>query len=308
MLKKQSDDKEREFTIVGGGAIGYEYSLNQLLKRHHNNYHKLAFIGVDFNEKTYSEPILEMLSKASYISTRSESQSNKLRNLTGLSTIQHYPDLAFSLNTQEYRNKRKKIPAINEKANVFLNLVPLYSSFKNNRLIPFKQYELERSDVYPNLKIIQKNYELFFRRIATDYIKNGHIVNSWSFTPADYLYAKFVLKGINVTHLPYQPNPRKLTEVIQKNDIAVTTRLHATIFSFRSGAGVIPMAYSRKNEELLSQFGFQPTEYLKLEDLMIDPNNQNKVLLANEVDLFEMEKLSRIGIEKGINALINSNS
>lgn len=293
---------EREYVIVGGGAIGYENSLLELIKRHGNNYKKVAFMGVDFNSSFYSAESIELINKASFVSTRSKSQAEKLKELTGRLDIYSQPDLAFSFQRKQYEQLRKS--KSNSSKKLFINVLPLYALFNNGIVKPINTYKTERPEIFENFLSIQQNYKTLIINEVNKAIQEGLEVFSWSFTPMDEAYAKFLLNGLNVNHLSYNPNPSKLIGTITPMDEVISTRLHATIFALRSGAQVKPIAYARKNEELLKEMGFNKTDYLNAEDLIELDKLPKITLKPEEKVLNKMEQNSHDMILKGINILL----
>lgn len=295
---------ERNYVIVGGGAVGYENSLFEIINRYHLNYKKVAFIGVDFNSNNYSEQSIEMLKKVSFISTRSKSQAENLKQLSGRSIVYNQPDLAFSFQRDLFEKVRNKTEKNTKK--LFVNVLPLYAMFNKGLISPLNQYKDERPEIFENFLKIQQNYKSLILNYITEAIKNGIEVFSWSFTPMDESYAKFLFNGLKVKHIPYNPNPYAIVGTINPNDEVITTRLHATIFALRSGANVLPIAYARKNEELLKEMGFLSNEYLTVTDLINTDCFPNLSLKADENLLLNFEKSSSDMIAKGISELFLS--
>jgi hypothetical protein len=293
---------ERDYAIVGGGAIGYENSLLEIIKRHGNNYKKVAFMGVDFNSSFYSDESIELINKASFVSTRSKSQAERLKELTGRLDIYSQPDLAFAFQRKQYEQIRKS--KSNSRKKLFINVLPLYAMFNNGIVKPINAYKTERPEVFENFLSIQQNYKTLIVNEVNKALKEGKEVYSWSFTPMDEAYAKFLLKGLAVNHLSYNPDPAKILATITPSDEVITTRLHATIFGFRSGAKVKPIAYARKNEELLKEMGFNKSDYLNAEDLILLDKLPNITLKPEEKVLNKMEENSHDMILKGINILL----
>jgi hypothetical protein len=293
---------ERSYAIVGGGAIGYEHSLFEIIKRYQSNYKNVAFMGVDFNSKNYSDQSIELINKAKFVSTRSKSQADNLKLITGRSQIYNQPDLAFSFQRNIFEKLRNQNQ--NKQKRLFVNVLPLYAMFNNGILTPLNQYREERPEIFDNFLAIQQNYKSLILNYVGNAIKSGIPVFSWSFTPMDESYAKFLLNNINITHLPYNSNPFDIAKVIKPTDDVISTRLHATIFALRSGANVLPVAYARKNEELLKEMGWNENEFLSVNDLINKDIFPPKSLKAPEAILLNMEKNSTDMISKGICELL----
>lgn len=295
---------ERKYAIVGGGAIGYENSLLEIINRQTNDYKNVAFMGVDFNSDFYSDESIELINNAAFVSTRSKSQAERLKELTGRNEIHSQPDLAFSFQRKEYEQIRKSTS--NSRKKLFINVLPLYAMFNNGILKPINAYKTERPEIFENFLSIHQNYKTLIINEVNNAIKDGIDVYSWSFTPMDEAYAKFLLKGLKVNHLGYNPNPYNIAGIITPIDEVIPTRLHATIFALRSGAKVKPIAYARKNEELLKEMGFNKTEYLNADDLIQLDKLPETSLKPNEQVLKELEEKSYGMISKGIKTLFNN--
>jgi hypothetical protein len=48
-----------EYTIIGGGAVGYNDSMEKIYNRFKNSLSNVAILGVDFNEKEFSDKCIE---------------------------------------------------------------------------------------------------------------------------------------------------------------------------------------------------------------------------------------------------------
>ncbi|MFZ4796143.1 MAG: polysaccharide pyruvyl transferase family protein [Bacteroidia bacterium] len=293
---------ERNYVIVGGGAIGYENSLFEIINKYHHNYQKIAFMGVDFNSKSYSDESIELINKAAFISTRSVAQAEKLKELTGRKNIYNQPDLAFSFQRKLFEKTR--IQSLAKPKKLFVNVLPLYAMFNNGKLTPLNQYKEERPEIFENFSSIQMNYKNLVLNYVTNAIQNGIPVFSWSFTPMDESFAKYLFGNLNVTHLPYNPNPLNISNIVEPTDEVISTRLHATIFALRSGANVFPIAYAHKNEELLKEMGWNKNEFLSVNDLITRDYFPRTSLKASESILLKLEKESYEMITKGISDLL----
>lgn len=294
---------EREYVIVGGGAIGYENSLLEIVKRYSNNYKKIAFLGVDFNSSLYSDDSIELINKAAFVSTRSKSQAERLKEITGRKNIYTQPDLAFSFQRNQFEKVRQI--TIHQPKKLFVNVLPLYALFNNGIVSPLNVYKTERPEIFENFFAIHQNYKTLVLNAVNKAIQDGVQVFSWSFTPMDEAYARFLFNGIDVNHLKYKPNPYNLAGMITPVDEVISTRLHATIFALRSGATINPIAYARKNEELLNEMGFSKNDYLSSDDLINKDTFPNNGIKPNELVLKEMEMESHKMILKGINILFD---
>jgi|SRR5690606_9391419 len=252
-----------EYAILGGGAIGYADSLARIKDRYKEDFNKLAFLGVDFNEESYSDPIIDMLQKANYVSCRNEYQAAKLVSLTNRKDISFHPDLVFSYKRELCTRLRK-----DEKAKILLvNIVPLYGSLKDGKMLPNLSYKKERPKLYEHYDDLVKNYSESVKSIVKQHIDDGYSVETIPFTPEDEEISRIVLKGVKVKHNRYTENIDTMLLKIGTAKRVFATRYHATILAMKTGAEIIPMAYAVKNEKLLEEFGFERNKYISSDNL-----------------------------------------
>ncbi len=295
---------KRDYAIIGGGAIGYKTCLNEIIKQYPYKFSKIAFFGVDFNEEKYSLEIIEMLQKAAFISTRSKLQAENLSFITNRNDIVNFPDLSFSYRIPAFELARNK--TINDsigKSRLIINILPLYGKIINNKVQPIDQYRKERPDVYANFDLIQANYLRLIHLKVEEALDLHMEVLSVPFTPLDRLYSQIVLNNKYVTHLNYNSNPSFIQKLFRKNDLVICTRLHATIFALRAGSKILPIAYAKKNEELLKELTWNENEFYTIKDL-IDIDNYNKLYRnTDEFIISNFEKLSLEGLNIGFQNL-----
>jgi hypothetical protein len=291
----------RKFTILGGGAIGYKYSLDKVHKKLKGNYDNLGILGVDFNEPTYPDYLLEMLSKAAFVSTRSQSQKDQLNALLNRQDIVSIPDIAFAYKVSSFSKMRSSINEKKYPPRLLINIVPLYGQLKGDILIPSKQYELERPEIIKNHSDILASYIELIQYHVHEALRNNIEVIHIPFTPSDEAYAKLILKDKKIFHLPYSSNPESLLYRINSTDQFLSTRFHATLFGMRGGAKVLPIAYAHKNEELLKELGWETNEYYQLNQLDSKTHGTLEFKRVDE-NLIEAKE---IAAEKGIMACLS---
>lgn len=258
--------KKSSYAIIGGGAVGYKDSLNRITKKYsEKEYDKIAFLGVDFNEKEYKdEIILTMLKKVNWISCRNINQAKSLETVTGRKDIKVHPDLAFALCADYCKEKRKNTKR--EKL-LLMNIVPLYGKIVKGNIQKDNKYKNERPELYQNYEEMVKNYFRGIRLIAEEALEEGYRVETVPFTPGDEQMGKIILKNINVKHHRYTDNAFNMLETFSKAEKLFATRYHATIFGMKLGLSIIPMAYAKKNEYLLEELEIKKENYLTAEDL-----------------------------------------
>lgn len=252
-----------KYAIVGGGAIGYKDSLIKVVDRYQGNFDKVALLGVDYNEVNYGDNFKALMQESAWISCRNKNQALFVESLIERKNIISHPDLAFSYK-REYCSAQRKI----QKEKILLiNVVPLYGDIVDGELIGSENYKNERPELYQNYNTMVDNYIGGIREIISNAIKEGYRVESIPFTPGDESMAKLVMKGLKVTHNKYSDDPKAMLKKMGAAEKIVATRYHATIFAFKVGAKVIPMAYAKKNEFLLTELGFKREEFISSADL-----------------------------------------
>lgn len=285
------------YSIVGGGAVGYSSSLERVANRYIDNLGKVALLGVDFNEKQYSELCIKLINEAAYVSSRSKEQADRLKEITGRKDVFHHPDIAYSLMHDFCQSERKRAPETREKK-LLVNVVPLYTSFTNGVLKPAEQYRAERPELYDNFDQMHASYKAVVRKIITRHLDEGYKVENLPFTPADKAYGEYLMSGLPVKHLAYSSEPVNVIKYMAKAQCTITTRFHATIFAIKLGLQLAPVAYAKKNELMLRDMGVPRESILSTTDLangVAEPLDMVKVA-GDVVDKAEMESLHAIQV------------
>ena len=250
-----------KYTIIGGGAVGYQSSLDILQEHLSGDYSNLAFMGVDFNENSYKEETIKMLKSAKWISCRNEFQAQKLTHLTQRKDITFHPDLVFSYQKKQcevYRQKPKK-------KKLLVNVVPLYGHLKDGKMVPADNYKEERPELYQNYDVMISSYKEGVRSVVKKALDEGYEVESIPFTPADDQIAKFFLKDLPVNFTPFDENPDRMIAKIAEAEKVFATRYHATILSIKQIYRGLPGIYAVKNEKLLNELGY--SDFISSSDL-----------------------------------------
>lgn len=254
------------FAILGGGAIGYTSSLRTVAQRYKENYHRVAIVGVDFNEYDYPNECINLIRNAAYVSCRSSTQANRLEIITGRKDIQHHPDIAFSI-LNEFCAQQREGQKKTGKKKLLVNVVPLYAVLKNGDVYPSQQYSTERPELYKEFSRMHASYKKIVRTIVNEALQSNYKVETIPFTPLDEAYAEMLLGDLPVKHTRYHSNPFKMLRRIAEADWVFATRLHTTIFALKTGVKLTPVAYATKNEILLRELGIKRGQFLSSVDL-----------------------------------------
>lgn len=267
-----------KYAIVGGGAIGYKDSLIKVVNRYKGNFDKVALLGVDYNESNYEGNFRSLMQESAWISCRNKNQASFIENLIDRKDILSHPDLAFSYRKEFCKLQRN----IKKKKILLVNVVPLYGNIVNGKLVPAENYKEERPELYENYCSMVDNYISGVREIVSGAIKEGYQVESIPFTPGDESMAKLVMKDLKVTHNKYSDDPKEMLSKMGSAEKILATRYHATIFAFKLGAKVIPMAYAKKNEFLLTELGFKRENFISSSDLANGKKFVNQYIKVEE--------------------------
>jgi len=272
--------------ILGGGAIGYIKPLEQLINCYPNPSNVLV-LGVDFNEATYPEHIINYLKKTPILVTRSKANGQYLASTLNRIDIVHLPDLGFIWHNEIFHRIRVK-PKVKR---LIVNLMPIYMEKLNGSYKPIEQYRKERPDIYSNIEEIFKNYLTWAETIINEHRKNGFNIIAIPFTPADEELMR-CLPFINKTEvLPYKTDLLNYLDLMISSETILSTRFHATVIGLRSFSKLIPFAYARKNEELLLSTGMSAEQFITPIKLL-DPYNSHENL-----NTFDPIQISQLEIE-----------
>ncbi|MFL5787947.1 MAG: polysaccharide pyruvyl transferase family protein [Flavisolibacter sp.] len=283
------------YAIVGGGAVGYMDCLNELVKRYRGNYKNIALLGVDFNEPDYSSDYIDLIREAAFVSCRSKAQAGRLMDISGRSNIDYHPDLAFSLLNEFCNQKRIKIKNTTSKK-LLVNIVPLYGKLSDGTISPLSQYSSERPNLYRNFSRMQESYKKIIRETVSNAIDEGYKVESLPFTGSDAEYARIILDGLPVRHIPYNSNPIFILKYMLTADWVLATRYHATIFGLKAGIKLSPIAYATKNELMLQELGIERSNYLTTDDLAngIDQAPEPVMVSYDKIKAWEQKSVEAI--------------
>ena len=291
-----------QYAIIGGGAIGYKDSLIKVVNRYKGNFNKVALLGVDYNESNYEDNYKSLMKEAAWISCRNKNQALFIENLIDRKNILSHPDLAFSYRKEFcklLRNKKKE-------KKVLINVVPLYGNLIDGKLISSDNYKKERPELYENYNMMVDNYISGVREIISNAIMEGYRVESIPFTPGDESMAKFIMKDLKVKHNKYSDNPKAMLSKMGNAEKVFATRYHATIFAFKVGAKVIPMAYAKKNEFLLTELGFSRKDFISSTDLANGKKIVNNYIKIEERIISDWENNCHKVLNDCINSLVSN--
>jgi len=290
---------KRTFAIIGGGAVGYNEALQKVYDRYVGQFDKVAFIGVDFNEKDYSETSKILLNNAAFISCRSQHQQAKLSQILNRTDIQYHPDIVFAMNMPQQKAGASKRPKF------LINAIPLYGFFEKGKLQPEVQFKQEKPEIYTHFETVHTHYRKYMLDLAMRFKTQGFDVETLPFSTEDELYCEAFFQNIDfIKHNRYTSEPSKIAALVQSADTILATRYHATILGIRNRKNIFPLAYASKNEELLQKIS---SNTLSNKILCIE-NFLKKVEPASNFEYDEnivsnMETDAQRGINRALQAL-----
>jgi len=290
------------YAIVGGGAVGYADSFIRVAKRYKGNFNKVALLGVDYNEKTYSGECLELIKGAAYLSCRSQAQAERMMLLSGRKDISSHPDIAFSLYRDFCVNHRVKLQHKTNKV-MLVNIIPLYGKLENNQVVSSDQYQSERPELYESFDQMHTSYRNYVRGVVIKAIADGYEVQTIPFTPQDATFGEFLLEGLNVKHTEYHSDPLRMIKHMATAAVVLATRYHATIFALKLGIPLYPVAYAVKNELLLQDLGVNRDQFLSTVDLANGKEHISEPVEVNVELINKYEIKSTAAIDAAVAAL-----
>jgi hypothetical protein len=289
------------YAIVGGGAVGYSDSLIRVAQRYSGHFDKVALLGVDFNDEVYPKECIDLMTQAAYVSGRSKTQADRIKDLTGRTEVHNHPDIAFSL-LNDFCEKRR-IQETTSSKKLLINVVPLYGQLVGNSISPVERYRVERPELYKNFEQMHASYKRFIRTQVDKALQDGYIVESIPFTPLDKEFAEFLLQGLPVKHLPYHPDPTRMIKYMSTADRIIATRFHTTIFALKLGIPLTPIAYAKKNELMLEELGVDRSSYYSTEDLALGKDSDLPPIEVSYDKISEWESISAASIKTCIHSL-----
>lgn len=194
-------------------------------------------------------------------------------NLFKIDQVSVAPDVIFNLSRGQKSETKKK--------QITISVIDVYKKAKGNRL-----------------KELQKQYEKKIRSISIYYASKGYSVVLMSF--CDYEGDDNVITRICLDIpiklkkfiRPYSHKNLSVSlNIVKESDKIIASRFHASILAFLFGIPVLPIAYSKKTEDVINDI-FGEKKWQSINELI-------KIPLHNIDDYFVMVK------EKSLNDLIN---
>ncbi len=197
-------------------------------------------------------------------------------------TVRYAPDLLFGYPIEQKRSEKKIA-------------VSLIDAFLDGR--PFERNTAEA-------------YENTLTEMIKRFVSDGYTVSLLSFCAfeGDNAAADRILAALpeeissNVKNVVYSNNLSEITNEIETSEYVVATRFHAMVLGYIAGKKVLPLCYSEKTSNVLTDLGLSDSPII-LEDI---PNftAEELIVRANEIteerknELCEMSKQQFAGFDK----------
>ena len=259
-------EKKSDITLKIGGSLFIERKniLNQLSKREviHDEYIIGSNFGPFKSEQFYRYFKDDYFPKIKDIYFREMYSYNLFKNLNN---VRCGNDVVFSLDISNVRiTKRKR---------VVFSVINAFNKFD-------KETSLKYFDEI--IKMITKFDDLGFEIILMSFCK----------FEGDEDAISFIEKQMNkkINKYLYRGNIEEALDVIGDSQIVVGTRFHANILGFLMKKIVIPIAYSDKTLNVLSDLKFNGRVYDIRDDERFDIENLSSIFSENLLDLSEIIK------------------
>jgi polysaccharide pyruvyl transferase WcaK-like protein len=230
-----------------GGVWGFPYTLLKWTLLAKSTGTKVAFVSLG------AGPLSAVMSRAmnrialvlaDYQSVRDEQSKALLRGGKRTMLPLVYPDLAFSLPSNDDRSVLNRLQADGYKPTVGINVMAVYSEkywFAPDRE-KYERYVGQMADFAAFLG--REGYPAFFF---------GN--QPYDELAIDDVTEAMANRGVNRQHLPGRAKSSstvaELMETIRRADVVVATRFHATVLALHAHRAVLGVCYGRKGVELL---------------------------------------------------------
>lgn len=257
-----------EWGVVGGGAIAYRDPLRQLTSRFGKQPHKLAILGVDFNDVKVIEDNALFLSQVGVITCRSSKQAAHLSQFLGRPDIRSHVDLTFASlwagNCTDLKSNRR--------ANSWgISCPPLFFRLNGKKFVLgnifLEEMALELPELRERLDHYADQYIQMLRTICRRVRALGHNICHLPFTPIDDLFARQILADEQVSFLPYDRRPAKVYQTLKGLECFISGRFHALAFALQTQTPCLPFCYASKSRRLLEDIGIPKTRFVGIEIL-----------------------------------------
>jgi hypothetical protein len=239
-----------QFAILGGGAIAYVDCLNKVSRRYKDNPEKVSIIGVDFEDEKVFDKHIEFLRSVSSISCRSKEQANYVSEKLARSDVSFHQDLCFSLPLTAPK------PSISETSKVVgFNMVPFFARLNKSGNFEKDYYLLHSTRTKFNKSIDFENlpnaYIHYFKKVIKYYAEKGYKLVHIPFTLEDDIYARTMLRELDVNFLRYSTNINRILLIFLEFEFFLSSRFHSLVFSLITRTPVIPFLYAEKCQRLV---------------------------------------------------------
>lgn len=191
-------------------------------------------------------------------------------------TVRYAPDLLFRFPIKKKESEKK----------VSVSVI--------DTLAPFRTIEKSTAEAYEN-KIVE---------LIKRFLSDGYTVSLLSFCAfeGDNAAADRILAALpeeassNVKNVVYSNNLNEITNEIETSEYVVATRFHAMIFGYIAGKRVLPICYSEKMSNVISDLSL--SESIITLDKLSSLTADELIPLANTVSEEKINELSHLSAEQ----------
>lgn len=191
-------------------------------------------------------------------------------------TVRYAPDLLFRFPIEKKESEKK----------VSVSVI--------DTLAPFRTIEKSTAEVYEN-KIVE---------LIKRFLSDGYAVSLLSFCAfeGDNTAADRILSALpeeasrNIKNVVYSNNLNEITNEIETSEYVVATRFHAMILGYIAGKRVLPICYSEKMSNVISDLSL--SESIITLDKLSSLTADELIPLANTVSEEKINELSHLSAEQ----------
>lgn len=261
--------------IFGGGSVFHSFAdinmKRQMLKL--SDARKSLAVGVGlgpFEDKAAEQECAKFLNECGFIGVRDAHSLKIAKDIAPKANVKLTFDLAAALliasNAESSQPpllvQSHSLNTVKRTNGVLINLCPVpVDAFGN---VDQNQQDLQLDKTAKVIENIWKNTQMPISLLSM----NGHSQHGDQ-QLAIQLQDRLGLK-VQVTLLPYQPDPIEMLKIISEYRVFISSRLHGCVFGYLTQTPVIALNYHIKGQQWCEHIG-QPHKY-RFDALSFDPN------------------------------------
>jgi polysaccharide pyruvyl transferase WcaK-like protein len=240
--------------VIGGGAVATSDAMAPIAAAWSQAHFPVTLVGVDFaaNLHEFDTTTREMCKQATSIGLRHKNQFDRVLKWSRNPNTYVHADCAFALPSQ--------LPQKRKSNRVALNVLPLFHILNGRVFQPGSQleafYRSQNSPLGEKIETIAEGYIEFITESVKRLIADGYEIVHLPFAPEDDMFARAILPR-QVTFKTFTRDLARLEQTISSAAFFLPTRFHALVAGIRTLTPLVPLAYSGKSENLLTEFGVE---------------------------------------------------